>query len=211
VDAATKKDQGSLRREKYVPPPISTIKKGMTKEHLHNTFNATDLKEFCKQNNMTSSGKKPLLIKRILKFLETGEIEAPKARRGAKRKRPIAEKSSDKRTKSNEPSADNEEDEDEPDDGRQEKAEGKGVAEEGDAEQTQGRMNLDEKDGMMQEQESSILEETTPVAASTADASGGHQNGDSGSPSRHQEKHSDAMVVEQTAAGSTPAPSTSLG
>lgn len=120
-DVVLKKEQGGgTKREKYVPPPISTIRKGMTKEHLHNTFNATDLKEFCKQNNMTSTGKKPLLIKRIIKFLETGEVEAPKARRGAKRKRPPAEKASStsKRTKSNERlnTDDNEDEEEEEED-----------------------------------------------------------------------------------------------
>ncbi|KAL6045814.1 DNA replication factor [Balamuthia mandrillaris] len=69
----------------------------MTKQDLHNTYNASQLKEYCKENDMISSGKKPVLIKRILKFLETGEKEQPKGKRtttagesGKKRKKDSA-------------------------------------------------------------------------------------------------------------------------
>jgi len=62
---------------KYVGPPISTINKTMTHQDLHNTFNLTALREYCRENGLISSGKKTILIKRILKFLQTGEKEYP--------------------------------------------------------------------------------------------------------------------------------------
>jgi len=87
-DAAAKKSDSGGKRAKYVAPPISTIQKGKTKQELHSLFNAKDLQEYCRQHDMLASGKKPLLIKRILKYLDTGEKEIPKGRKvTGKRKR----------------------------------------------------------------------------------------------------------------------------
>jgi len=60
----------------------------MTHQELHNTFNATDLQEYCKENGLLATGKKVLVIKRILKFLQTGEKELPKNSGRGKRAQP---------------------------------------------------------------------------------------------------------------------------
>jgi len=58
-------------------PSISTIVKGMTYTQMFDTFNLTDLVQYCKEKNMKSTGKKPVVIKRILQYLESGTLEAP--------------------------------------------------------------------------------------------------------------------------------------
>jgi len=67
------------RKKRDLPPrpPISTIKKGASKDELHNKFNLTDLQEYCKRNAIKSLGTKPLLIKRIVHYLDTGEKKLP--------------------------------------------------------------------------------------------------------------------------------------
>lgn len=60
-------------KAKYKAPPLSNIKKGITAEELHNFYNVTDLQEWCKQNNLDYSGKKPVIIKRIIEYLRTGQ------------------------------------------------------------------------------------------------------------------------------------------
>lgn len=68
----------------------SNIKKGITADDLQNLYNLTDLQEFCRQNEIVHTGKKPQLIKRIITFLETGQKTPKKGKgkrsRGAKRK-----------------------------------------------------------------------------------------------------------------------------
>lgn len=70
--------------------PRSNIKKGITGDDLQNLYNLTDLQEYCKQNDIIHTGKKPQLIKRIIQYLETGQKtpKKPKGKRsrGAKRK-----------------------------------------------------------------------------------------------------------------------------
>jgi len=63
----------SGKKAKYVCPPLSNIKKGITRDDLQNKYNVTDLQQWCKENGLASSGKKPQLIKHILEYLQTGE------------------------------------------------------------------------------------------------------------------------------------------
>jgi len=89
------------KRQKYIAPPLGNIKKGITKEDLHNLYNVTDLQEFCKKEGLDHNGKKSLVIKRILNYLETGEKPAKKpgkkGKKGSKKKgSELAESNSDK-------------------------------------------------------------------------------------------------------------------
>lgn len=64
----------------------SNIKKGITKQDLHDLYNFTDLQDFCRENGLEYSGKKALLIRRIIAFVETGEKGAVKPIKTKKRK-----------------------------------------------------------------------------------------------------------------------------
>jgi len=68
---------------------LETIKKGGydTKVALYDNFNLPDLAKFCKEKGIKSSGKKNDLIKRILHYLATGEVAAPKKEKPSKGKR----------------------------------------------------------------------------------------------------------------------------
>jgi hypothetical protein len=57
---------------KHVCPPLENIKKGITKEDLYNLYNLTDLQAWCREQDLPASGKKVLLIKIILEYLEKG-------------------------------------------------------------------------------------------------------------------------------------------
>jgi hypothetical protein len=49
-------------------------------------YNVTDLQEWCKQNNLDYTGKKPLIIKRIIQYLHTGQRPQKKpSKKGKKR------------------------------------------------------------------------------------------------------------------------------
>jgi len=84
-------ESGSKKRTKYQCPPLTNIKKGITREELHNLYNQTDLQEYCKEQEMLHTGKKSVIIKRILNFLETGNKETASAKKGKKKKgKPVA-------------------------------------------------------------------------------------------------------------------------
>jgi len=78
---AIKKDKGepSPKRTKFVAPPLDTIRKGKfdTYVDLYDNFNLPDLQDYCKKEGLKVSGKKPVLIKRILNYLVTGKKEEP--------------------------------------------------------------------------------------------------------------------------------------
>jgi len=77
------------KRGPYICPPLSNIKKGITKEDLHNLYNLTDLQQWCKEQNIDHSGKKSLVIHRVFSYLETGELpikKEPKKKKKRKRK-----------------------------------------------------------------------------------------------------------------------------
>lgn len=63
---------------KHVSPPLENIKKGITGQELHNLYNFKDLQIWCKQQNLNYIGKKGVLIKRILNYFETGEVQDKK-------------------------------------------------------------------------------------------------------------------------------------
>ncbi len=50
-------EKKSGTRAKYVAPPLSTIKKGITRQELQNLFNLSDLQAYCKQNGLPAAGK----------------------------------------------------------------------------------------------------------------------------------------------------------
>jgi len=81
-----KQKQGTTR-EKFVAPPLETIRVGKYDTHvtLYDNFNLPDLVAFCKQNGIKASGKKKEVIKRILSYLHTGEVQQQKIK--PKRKR----------------------------------------------------------------------------------------------------------------------------
>lgn len=58
------------------------IQKGITKQQLHDFYWAHELKEYCKQNNIPTHGKKTDIMQRIIKFLETGTVSSKKRKRG---------------------------------------------------------------------------------------------------------------------------------
>eukprot|EP01112_Ceratiomyxa_fruticulosa_P017807 TRINITY_DN5619_c0_g1_i1.p1 TRINITY_DN5619_c0_g1~~TRINITY_DN5619_c0_g1_i1.p1 ORF type:complete len:374 (+),score=102.74 TRINITY_DN5619_c0_g1_i1:241-1362(+) len=76
---------------KYVAPPLETIQKGKyTATGLRDNFNLTDLQQYCKDRGILSSGKKPELIKRIMRYLDTGEkeeVKKHKKKKGVQKKR----------------------------------------------------------------------------------------------------------------------------
>jgi len=72
-------------------PPITTIKQGMTYTQLYDTFNATDLVDYCRKQGLKITGKKPQVIKRIISFLETGNVEVDR-KSGKKKRRRINDK-----------------------------------------------------------------------------------------------------------------------
>jgi len=76
-------------REKFVAPPLETIRKGKYDNFtaLYDNFNLPDLVRYCKQQQLRSLGNKRMVIKRILHFLETGEKETTKEKKGKKRAR----------------------------------------------------------------------------------------------------------------------------
>jgi hypothetical protein len=62
---------------KHVCPPLENIKKGITKADLHNQYNLTDLQAWCKEQELPFTGKKGVLIKIILEYLEKGIKPTP--------------------------------------------------------------------------------------------------------------------------------------
>jgi len=75
-------------RGKYKCPPLSNIQKGVSRDDLHNLYNVTDLQQWCKENAVYHMGKKSVLIKRILMFLETGEKPATPKKKGKGKRGP---------------------------------------------------------------------------------------------------------------------------
>jgi len=71
-------------KSRYKAPPLSNIKKGITKQELHDLYNFTDLQEYCKEHELDYTGKKALLMRRIISFLETGDRGAVKVPRKRK-------------------------------------------------------------------------------------------------------------------------------
>lgn len=59
---------------------------GATYRSLYDTYNATDLVEYCRKHGLMVTGKKKDLIHRILHYLETGEKGAPKRKKKAPKK-----------------------------------------------------------------------------------------------------------------------------
>ena len=56
-------------------PPLDTIRKGKydTYVDLFDNFNLPDLVQYCKNNELKTSGKKKDVINRILAFMKTGK------------------------------------------------------------------------------------------------------------------------------------------
>jgi len=52
---------------------------------LHNLYNVTDLQTWCKDHGLSHLGKKPLIIRYILDYLETGKIPAKTSSKKKKR------------------------------------------------------------------------------------------------------------------------------
>jgi len=84
-------------RTKYKCPPLSNIKKGISKEDLHSLYNQTDLQQYCKKNGLAHAGKKAAIIKRIILFLETGQkiAHSPHKKGKKKKKRKVASRRDD--------------------------------------------------------------------------------------------------------------------
>lgn len=68
-------------KSRYKAPPLSNIKRGITKQELHDLYNFTDLQEFCRSQGLDYTGKKAVLIRRIVTFLDTGDKGAQKPRK----------------------------------------------------------------------------------------------------------------------------------
>jgi hypothetical protein len=71
-------------KSRYKAPPLSNIKRGITKQELHDLYNFTDLQEYCKEHELDYTGKKALLMRRIIAFLETGDkgtVKVPRKRK----------------------------------------------------------------------------------------------------------------------------------
>jgi len=66
-------EQKAKKKGKYVCPPLENIKEGITADELRDLYNVTDLQDWCKQHDVTHVGKKSVVIKNILYFLDTGE------------------------------------------------------------------------------------------------------------------------------------------
>jgi len=75
------------KKQKHVSPPLSDIKKGISKAELHDKYNLADLQNWCKANEVSHQGKKSIVIKNIYEFLETGKKKEQKA---TKKKRKAA-------------------------------------------------------------------------------------------------------------------------
>jgi len=90
------------KREKFVAPPLDTIRKGKfdTYVDLYDNFNLPDLQGYCKQESIPSSGKKKEIIKRILGYLETGKIETQTAKKRGKPKKKSTPATKKQKTKS---------------------------------------------------------------------------------------------------------------
>jgi hypothetical protein len=69
------------KRQPAVRPSISEIKKGLTPVEIHSKWNAEDLVEWCQEKKIKHTGPKKQLIKRIITFLETGEVDEPKQKK----------------------------------------------------------------------------------------------------------------------------------
>jgi len=69
-----------VKREKFVAPPLDTICKGKYDSYtaLYDNFNLPDLVNYCKQEDLKTTGKKKDVIKRMLHYLHTGEKEEQK-------------------------------------------------------------------------------------------------------------------------------------
>ena len=78
-DLESESKQKALKkgREKFVAPPLETIKIGGydSRVTLYDNFNLPDLVKFCKQHNLKAHGKKNDLIKVILNYLYAGKEE----------------------------------------------------------------------------------------------------------------------------------------
>lgn len=91
---------------------MSDIRKGKfdTYTALYDNFNLPDLVAYCKQESLKVSGKKPELIKRIVKYIETGEKEVPqksgKRGRGKKAAATTKKQKSEKSEKAEKPKKD---------------------------------------------------------------------------------------------------------
>jgi len=75
-----RKKEKKEKKEKSEKKEVSKveIKKGVTAEEMQNTLYSEDLSEFCKKHALKQSGTKKELIKRIIKFLDTGVVEEKK-------------------------------------------------------------------------------------------------------------------------------------
>jgi len=95
-------EKKSGKRQKHISPPQSSIKKGAyTAQEFHDKFNLTDLHEFCKSHKLPRHGPKKEIIKRIIQYLETGEVPEPKS---LKRKKKVVKPKKNKKRKPNESS-----------------------------------------------------------------------------------------------------------
>jgi len=76
-----RKKKAAKGKSRYKAPPLSNIKKGISKQELHDLYNFSDLQEYCRAQGLDFTGKKALLIRRIVLFLDTGDKGAPKPRK----------------------------------------------------------------------------------------------------------------------------------
>jgi len=92
------KDEETIRKGPHVAPPLETITKGKhdNTTALRDNFNLPDLVKFCKLKGLPSSGNKKDVMKRIVTYLETGDVPETKKRKGkpvaAKKKAPPTKK-----------------------------------------------------------------------------------------------------------------------
>lgn len=59
-------------KAKTARPPIDDIVKGITQDELQNNYNLQDIKTWCRGHELPTTGKKSVLIRNILAFLNTG-------------------------------------------------------------------------------------------------------------------------------------------
>jgi len=126
----SKTDEDDASTKGKPRPPISIIVPGMTSIQLHDTFNLTDLVQYCKEKGIGCYGKKSQIIKRIVKYLETGQVEEKKKRKskGRSPREAKVRKSEEEKDKETEEEAKEEKQED--GEGQEKEAEQEGVKEE---------------------------------------------------------------------------------
>jgi len=89
VEDETEENSGQSKKKprgKYKCPPLANIKRGVSRDDLHNLYNVTDLQKWCKENSIYHMGKKSVLIKRIITFLDTGDKPVTPSKKKEKEK-----------------------------------------------------------------------------------------------------------------------------